>query len=95
MDTIFKRNDNADYNDTSFHDVEIYGSLEKLTEILGAPILYPDGYKTKHEWVMEGDDGTMVTVYDYRYDGSKEGHWHVGGRDRLACLKFKNWFEDQ
>jgi len=50
-------------------------TVEQLTEVFGPPEQDTDPYgKTKHEWVLQFDDGTVAAIYDYK------GHrWHVGG----------------
>jgi len=79
----------------SFHGVEVRGSVAKLTRILGEPTQdSPDG-KTTHEWNLVGSDGAFISVYDYRYSGAVEQHWHVGGHNKQECLRFKTWFDSQ
>ena len=96
MKTVtFHRNDDADLGLSSFHDVTINASLEKLTQLFDVPTDGDGGYKTKHEWTLEGDDGTVIAIYDYRFDGAREGYWHIDGADKLACLKFTRWFNAQ
>lgn len=90
----FKRNDAADDSWTSFHDVVIYASLDTVARVLGPPRA-GDGHKVTHEWVCEGDDGSVVTVYDYKYNGAYAKEWHVGAKNKLRCLAFKQWFEKQ
>lgn len=90
----FTRNENADICGTSFHGVEIKASVDMLTKLLGKPVISVDD-KTTHEWVVEGDDGSVVTIYDYKYDGSVSEYWHVGAHDKLACLNFVAWFNKQ
>lgn len=90
----FIRNDNASLDGTSFHDVEVRAPLSRLVELFGEPITGCDS-KTKHEWILEGSDGTVVSLYDYKYDGAREEYWHVGGRSASACNAFARWFREQ
>ena len=90
----FTRNDNASLNGTSFHDVEVRASLSRLVKLFGKPITGCDS-KTKHEWILEGSDGGVISLYDYKYDGAKEGYWHVGGRSASTCNAFARWFREQ
>jgi hypothetical protein len=39
--------------------------------------------------------GFNVTIYDYKYDGSIAGEWHVGSNDALQSKKFAQWFAAQ
>lgn len=82
--------DDAAGEGTSFHDVEVTASLPRLTELFGAPGPGDGGYKVHHEWGFSGPNGD-VTLYDFKYDGAYEGYWHVGARDKIACLAFKRW----
>lgn len=95
MKTVtFQRNDDVSTDLASFHDVTIDAPLEKLVSMFGEPI-FEEGGKVTHEWILEGNDGTVVTVYDYRFNGAHQRYWHVGGADKLACLKFSRWFNSQ
>jgi len=88
---MFKRNDKADINETSFHGVEVVASMETMARLFGPPGQGDGGYKTKHEWVFEGE-GFNVAVYDYKYDGSISGNWHVGAESSFKAKKFAKWF---
>jgi hypothetical protein len=64
-----------------------YSQLEKL---LGKPTYGPnaniDG-KVTCEWVLHFDDGTVVTVYDWKtYSKTPKGpySWHIGGANERA-----------
>jgi len=72
-------------NGTSFHDVTITTSINKLIQVLGEPS-YVGDYEDKVsvEWICElGDGGRVVTVYDwkeYRSFGKDENiEFHIGG----------------
>jgi hypothetical protein len=90
----FTSNPHASLNGTSFHNIELRAPIERLVELFGEPITGCDS-KTKHEWILEGSDGSVVSLYDYKYDGAREGYWHVGGRTVGACRTFVLWFCDQ
>lgn len=87
---MFKSTPNADPSGTSFHGITIRGSLEKLTKLFGEPMSCCS--KTLHEWTLTHEDGRVVTVYDYKYDGAVAGYWHVGALDQETCLSFRNWY---
>lgn len=92
---MFKSTPNASVYDTSFYDVVIFASLERLVAMFGNPNV-ADGYKITHEWVLKDvDTGDVVTVYDYKYNGAARKEWHVGAKSRRACLKFERWFNKQ
>lgn len=90
----FKRNDATSIDGTSFHDTCVSCSLETMVRLFGEPGPGDGGYKTRHEWIFEGPDGG-VAVYDYRYDGSVSGYWHVGAADLRESQAFARWFKAQ
>lgn len=69
-------------------------SYSKLVEIFGEP-QESDGYKVSSEWVVEDDNGNVLTIYDYKetslYDSNNpsveefrelpECEWHIGGNN--------------
>lgn len=74
---------------TSFQG-ELECSYQQLVKTFGSP-LKGDGYKTQAEWIVEFEDGTVATIYDWKmgdsYLGDGEGFppedilfWHIGGK---------------
>jgi hypothetical protein len=84
---------NKSANGTSFHDTTFFASVSDLRKILGEPYSEQnDGSdKCNFDWVMETEDGTIFTVYDwkeYRPLNEFEGiRWHVGGHSGLDTMK--------
>jgi len=66
------------YLDVSYSDLE---------RVFGQPHINgsPDG-KTKAEWDIEFEDGTVATIYDYKSgcDPAENSCWHVGGFKKVA-----------
>lgn len=73
---------------------EMIISYDSLVHLFGQP-LDGDGYKTQAEWVIQFEDGTVATIYDWKlgacYLGEDEGipamevdSWHIGGRSQHA-----------
>ena len=61
-------------------------TFERLCEVLGKPHYKEKGYnKSYNEWVFK-INGSIVTIYDYKEDGSKtKGYeWHIGGHTDYA-----------
>jgi hypothetical protein len=67
----------------------IVASYDRLVELFGEPT-EGDGYKVDAEWLVEFEDGTVATIYNWKnginYCGFDEGYpvevitdWHVGG----------------
>jgi hypothetical protein len=72
-------------NGTSFHYSTVRASVNELIKIIGEPT-YEDNTgedKVNIEWVLEDDNGNVVTIYDWKqyrkigYDEKIE--WHIGG----------------
>ena len=57
-------------------------SYDRLVEVFGEP-LDGDGDKTRAEWIVHFEDGTLATIYDWKhYDTPVYSvtDWNVGGR---------------
>jgi hypothetical protein len=74
----------SDFNGTSLRGY-IRTTYQNLVEVLGEPTLGPysnegDG-KVSCEWGIEFDDGTIVTVYDWKTGDTPmlDYSWHIGG----------------
>lgn len=78
---------------TSFHDVTINVSYETLVKLFGEPWGPSGDNKVKHEWRFSGS--FSATLYDYKYAAARNGHWHIGTRDRLGSLMFCKWLVKQ
>jgi hypothetical protein len=44
------------------------------------------GDKTTQEWILIGEDGTVATIYDWKYDTTPmhKCEWNIGGESRKA-----------
>ena len=73
-------------NGTSFHDTTFIATVDDLRNVLGQPKFESnDGQdKCNFDWIMETEDGTVFTVYDWKeYRQLAEDEvieWHIGGR---------------
>lgn len=79
---------------------EIKADYSKLISKLGRPMKGYDNYKSDAEWVIEFEDGSVATIYNWK-DGKNylgEGgldlcdirEWHVGGeREEVVA-----WVDD-
>ena len=54
--------------------------VKTFGESLGA------GDKTTQEWILVGEDGTVATIYDWKYYETPmhKCEWNIGGRDYKA-----------
>ncbi len=73
-------------------------TYDKLVEVFGEPTSNGDEYKVQKEWIVEFEDGTVATIYDYKqgdeYNGPGQGthytkvtDWHVGGHSHVAAQR--------
>ena len=73
-------------NGTSFHDHTFTATVDDLRNVLGQPQFESNDGEDKNnfDWVMETQDGTVFTVYDWKeYRQLAEDEvieWHIGGR---------------
>lgn len=87
-----KRTDKTS-NGTSFHDHTFTATVDDLRSVLGQPQFESnDGQdKVNFDWIMETQDGTVFTVYDWKeYRPLAEDEtieWHIGGISGLATEK--------
>lgn len=75
---------------------EIQTTYAQLEEMFGEPT-DGDGYKIDAEWEIQFEDGTVVTIYNYKdgvnYNGASGLHktqitnWHIGGHSSKATDK--------
>jgi len=80
---------------------EIETTYAKLKAMFGQPT-DGDGYKVDAEWEIEFEDGTIVTIYNYKdgknYNGAsglpktKITNWHIGGYSSKATDKLVELF---
>jgi hypothetical protein len=77
-------------NMSSFHGAVFHASVNKLKQILGAPVFEDNSGQDKvnFEWEMETDDGQPFTVYDWKeyreLDLDEEIEWHIGGHNKIT-----------
>lgn len=77
-------------------------SYDKLVDIFGSPTACVS-VKTDAEWVLQFEDGTIATIYNYKdgknYNGeeglelSEITDWHIGGNSRAALDRVKEVIE--
>jgi len=79
---------------------EIIADYNKIIEKLGSPCEGFDNYKSDAEWVIEFEDGSIATIYNWK-DGKNylgEGgldlcdikEWHIGGKAKRVVA----WVDD-
>jgi hypothetical protein len=66
-----------------------------LCELFGEPSENYDDYKSDAEWVVQFDDGTVATIYNYKNGRNYCGpsapareditEWNIGGKSKLAA----------
>jgi len=82
---------------TSFHDTVINASVNDLTKVLGEP-QYDANHgtdKVNFEWMMELNDGSVFTVYDWKeyrvLDKREIIEWHIGGLNGIVTERAKEF----
>jgi hypothetical protein len=79
---------------TDFFGDEVSCSLETMTKLLGQPPAGPFiDDKAQYEWLMELEDGTVFTVYDYKHRKIEQDtivYWHIGAFSSSASKRAKN-----
>jgi hypothetical protein len=78
--------------ETSFHNVTIFTTPQKLIDKLGEPEYFcNDGYgKTNLDYSLITNDGVEFTIYDWKeYTPLKMDNnydFHIGGKNRGECV---------
>ena len=73
-------------NGTSFHNHTFTATVDDLRNVLGQPQFESNDGEDKNnfDWIMETEDGTVFTVYDWkeyrRLEEDEVIEWHIGGR---------------
>ena len=75
----------------------VNASYQKLVETFGPPCSDGDGYKVDAEWLLEFEDGTIATIYNYKdgynYCGEvgipveEITEWQIGGFNGDSVLR--------
>lgn len=94
--------------DLSYKQAEIQACYRDLVELFGEPL---DGgcEKVSGEWLFEGPNGELISVYDFKstnlYDGDypsveefREQDWaefSIGGFKEDDTIKFNEWLKPQ
>ena len=83
MKTIF---DQPELVNGSSYQGQVLATFEQLVETFGKPEIDEEGYKVRVEWMLQFEDGTIATIYDWK----EECHytdvtdWHIGGFNKTA-----------
>ena len=97
---MFKVNNKADANGTSFHGATIRTTPENLIEVFGKPAYEGDKHdKVQMDWSFEDAFGDVFTVYDWKQymtlDPERHIVFHIGSRTPNKEGEFVNWLYDQ
>jgi len=98
---MFKINNAANMNGTSFHDTTVNAIPSTLIERLGEPREGSSDGKVQLTWSFSDDDGNVFTLYDWKeYDiNVKESttsiEFHVGSRTPDLEYDFEKWLKSQ
>ena len=86
-------------NGTSFQG-DLYASYNDIVSKLGEPLTEKLCYKSDAEWIIEFEDGTVATIYNWKDGKSYCGErgmptesiteWHIGG----SIKRVEEWVND-
>lgn len=67
----------------------VESTFDEIIEIFGSPKHGPDAFyldKVTCEWVLEFEDGTIATIYDWKMCETpyNKYYWHIGGFDQKS-----------
>lgn len=90
----FTPTDPINANGTSLRGY-VTATYQQLVDVLGDPQHGPNCYdhdKITCEWVLKLEDGTIVTIYDYKCNETPtcEYQWHVGGHPSKGAVRKLN-----
>ena len=65
----------------------INATYDQLVERFGQP--EGGGDKTTVEWMLQFEDGTVATIYDWKVDETPTYmyNWHIGGKNKTAVTR--------
>lgn len=82
-------------NDASVNGTSLKGyvgtTYDNLVKLLGEPLQGSSDGKTTCEWILEFEDGTVATIYDWKQKETPKDHfyWSVGGHSHRALEQVK------
>jgi hypothetical protein len=92
------------HNDSEIDNggTSLVGSIDigynQLKKVFGKPLTYDKGDKVDAEWLIQFNDGSVATIYNYKngknYDNkglpkTKITNWHIGGFSDAVVLKLE------
>jgi hypothetical protein len=103
-DTVSKNFKKADHD--KIIGTSLMGSMDisyaELVEVLGPPHSNWDGEKVDAEWLIEFEDGSVASIYNYKTGknyGNVDGletedirDWHIGGKHKSVVPLVQNLF---
>ena len=71
----------------------INATYDQLVERFGQP--EGGGDKTTVEWMLQFEDGTVATIYDWKVDETPTYmyNWHIGGKNKNAVTRVTSTFK--
>ena len=71
----------------------ITATYDQLVERFGQP--ESGGDKTTVEWMLQFEDGTVATIYDWKVDETPTYmyNWHIGGKNKTAVIRVTSTFK--
>jgi len=87
MKLSFTHGDGSETNGFSYQGTH-RTTYDDLVKTFGEPTRQGDGEKTTVEWVIKFNDGTVATIYDWKYGYTPKdfAEWNVGGKSHKAYV---------
>jgi hypothetical protein len=81
MNLSFTHGDGSETNGFSYQGTHMT-TYDDLVKAFGQPTQKGDGEKTTVEWVIKFNDGTVATIYDWKYGHTPKDftEWNIGGK---------------
>lgn len=85
-----------DYDGIEANGTSLMGYVDvsygELLSVFGPPLSGSSDGKVKAEWLIEFDDGTVGTIYDYKSSVAPKHNteWHVGGLSRRVVTMIQS-----
>jgi len=83
MKLSFTHADPAERAGTSFQG-EYLTTYQDIVNTFGEPTCKGDGEKTTVEWIIKFENGSVATIYDWKYGYTPKdfAEWNIGGKDK-------------
>ena len=81
MKLSFTHGDGSETNGFSYQG-EYLTTYDDIVNTFGEPTQQGDGVKTTVEWIIKFENGSVATIYDWKYGHTPKDftEWNIGGK---------------